>query len=116
MIGRGVTGSAEVEGAIGVPAAEGEGPTAGPAVEGTLVIAALAAADGEGLAVGSFRAVLGMSARGASSAIRTSISRRLLSLALARTDWWFSVVWCFPSRRTEGRVKEPEARSSRIRG
>jgi len=127
MIGRGVAGSPEGEGPIAVPAVEGEGVIAGPAAEGegttavpaverTLVIATLASADGEGLTVGSLRTVLGMSARGASSAMRTSTSRRLLSLAFATTDWWFSSVRCFASRRTEVRVREPEARSSRIRG
>ena len=64
-----------------------DGAIAGSAAEGTLVIAGLAPADGDGAAVGgvaegSFRTVLGMSGRGANSAIRTSMSRLLLSLSL----------------------------------
>jgi hypothetical protein len=64
----------------------------------------------------TFRTVLGRSGRGASSATKASISRRLLSLAFARTDWWFSAVRCGASRRTEVRLKEPEASRSRISG
>jgi hypothetical protein len=90
MIGRGVAGSGEGERAIAVSAAKD-----------TLVIAGMSPVDVGGVAVGSIRTVLGMSARGANSAIRTSISRRLLSLAFARTDWWFSAVRCGAGRRAE---------------
>ena len=67
---------------------EGEGAIAGPPAEGRPAIASPDDADEGCVAVGqgSLRTVLGMSGWGASSAIRTSISRRLLSLALARTD------------------------------
>src|SRR3989442_15851297 len=108
-MGRGAAGSAEGEGVIRLPDAEGEG---------TLAIAGLGPAgeSRDALGQGSFRTVLGTSGRGASSATRASISCRLLSLAFARTDWWFSTVRCRPSRRTEVRLREPEARSSRIRG
>ncbi len=71
---------------------------------------------GVALGQGSFRTALGRSGRGASSATRASISCRLPFLAFATTVWWFSAVRCRPSRRTEVRVREPEARSSRIRG
>src|SRR5258707_4253500 len=101
-MGGGVADGDEGEEPIGVPAAAGEGAMPGPAAESTLVIAGTGPAGGGGVALGqgSFRTALGMSGRGASSAIRTSISRLLLSPALARTDWWFSAVRCFPSRRT----------------
>jgi hypothetical protein len=43
--------------------------------------------DGVGVNVGSLRTVVGTSRRGASSATRASISRRLRLLALASTAW-----------------------------
>src|SRR6185295_13743113 len=79
----------------------------------TWCIVGRGAADGAAadLGQGSFRTVLGTSGRGASSATKASISRRLLSLAFARTDWWFSAVRCCASRRTEVKLRQPEARS-----
>src|SRR2546425_11682396 len=89
-MGRGVAGCAEGAGAMAVP------------VEGTLVITGLGPADGGvGLGQGSFRTALGRSGRGARSATRASISCRFLSLAFARTDWWFSAL-CAQARYVAG--------------
>ena len=71
---------------------------------------------GAGVAVGSFRTEDGTSGRGASSAIRASISRRLRPLARASTASWFSGVRCGRSIRTEVRDIAPEASRSRITG
>src|SRR6266851_3851549 len=71
---------------------------------------------GTGATLGSFRMEVGTSGRGASSATRASISRRLRPQALARTASWFSGVRCRLSSRTEVSDIAPEARWSRITG
>jgi len=71
---------------------------------------------GAGEAVGSFRTEDGTSGRGANSAIRASIWRRLRPPALARTASWFSGVRCGRSMRTDVRDMAPEASRSRITG
>src|SRR5258708_38214795 len=58
---------------------------------------------GFGVGVGSLRTEGATSGRGANSATRASISRRLRPLALARAAWWFSAVRRRPSSRTDGR-------------
>src|SRR5713226_1331251 len=71
---------------------------------------------GVGVGTGSLRMEDGMSGRGANSATRASISRRLRPQALARTASWFSGVRCRLSNRTEVSDSAPEARWSRIAG
>src|SRR5260221_10119721 len=71
---------------------------------------------GAGVAVGSLRTEDGTSGRGASSATRASIRRRLRPQALASTASWFSGVRCGRRIRTEVRDMGPEARASRVTG
>jgi hypothetical protein len=71
---------------------------------------------GTRVALGSLRTEDGTSGRGANSAARASISRRLRPQALARTAAWFSGVRCRRSSRTEVSDIAPETRWSRITG
>src|SRR5207249_8828379 len=111
-IGRGVvrSGGGELTGDVG---------SEDPSVAASTHVAADVGAEmtgGAGGAVGSLRTEDGTSGRGASSATRASISRRLRPLALASTASWFSRVRCGRRIRTEVRDTAPETRASRMTG
>src|ERR1700682_3878569 len=94
---------------------------AGATIAASTRVAGEVAADtgigaGTGATLGSFRTEGGTSGRGANSATRASISRRLRPQALARMASWFSGVRCRRSSRTEVSDIAPEARWSRITG
>src|SRR5258707_5549855 len=112
MIGRGVvrSGGGELTGGVG---------SGDPGVAASTHVAGDVAAGmtgGAGGAVGSLRTEDGTSGRGASSAIRASISRRLRPLDRASTASWFSSVRCGRRIRTDVRDTAPEASRSRIIG
>src|SRR6266851_7001885 len=113
MIGRrvGTTGG----GVNGGGGSGGATIAASTRVDGS-VVAGIGVGGGAGVMLGSFRTEGGTSGRGANSATRVSISRRLRPQALARTASWFSGVRCRLSNRTEVSDSAPEARWSRIAG
>src|SRR2546425_4051795 len=98
MIGR------RVGRAGGGPAIGGDGSALGIAASpGAAGKPGVVAGNSVGAGLGSLRTEVGTSGRGANSATRASISRRLRPQALAITASWFSVVRCRLSSRTDVR-------------